>query len=158
MIISLNIKLVCGIYAEEDWKCEIELDDNETLEYLHFLIQEAVDFDNDHLYEFYVAKTKRSFERERYEHDEPDQIERCLKDIFPLEKNRKLFYWFDYGDDWKFQISRTRKKPKEPEPGKKYPRVVSEEGIKPTQYPHCRCYHPMRQPKMSTRGLLKTKD
>ncbi len=31
MIISLNIKLVDGMYFEEDWKCEMELDENEAL-------------------------------------------------------------------------------------------------------------------------------
>ncbi|MFK0574034.1 IS1096 element passenger TnpR family protein [Endozoicomonas sp.] len=139
MIISLNIKLIDGMYFEEHWKCEMELDDNETLEDLHFLIQEAVGFKNDHLYEFYVARTDRSFDRERFEHDDLYQIERSLKDIFPLAKNRKLFYWFDYGDDWKFQISRTRKKPKEPKPGQGYPTLVSEEGVKPTQYPTVEC-------------------
>ena len=44
----------------------------------------------------------------------------------------KLFYWFDFGDDWKFQI--TLRKLKAPKPGNQYPRVISEIGPKPQQY------------------------
>ena len=51
------------------------------------------------------------------------------------QKGLKLFYWFDYGDDWKFQIYKSRKKPKEPESGKQYPAIVAEKGEKPEQYP-----------------------
>ncbi|WP_067587680.1 IS1096 element passenger TnpR family protein [Endozoicomonas ascidiicola] len=139
MIISLNIKLVYGIYYSEDWQCELALEESTTLEALHRTIQRAVDFDDDHMFEFYIARTERSGERQRFECDDSSDMSCQLKDLFPLEKGRKLFYWFDYGDDWKFQISRSRKKPFVPEPGVKYPRVVSEEGVRPVQYPSVEC-------------------
>ena len=44
MIITVKIKLVWGIYAEDDWGCEIEIDDNSTLEQLHVAIQHAAMF------------------------------------------------------------------------------------------------------------------
>jgi hypothetical protein len=51
----------------------------------------------------------------------------------PLPKGQKLFYWFDFGDDWKFEI--TLKDSKEKKPGVKYPVVIEEKGRKPEQYP-----------------------
>ncbi|MFK0571998.1 IS1096 element passenger TnpR family protein [Endozoicomonas sp.] len=136
MIISLNVKLVDGIYHEDDWKCEIELDEAEAfLEDLHLAIQDAVGFGNDHPYVFFVARGSRSSRRESFPCDNSGHIETKLKELYPLENSNRLFYRFDFGDEWIFQIGRSRKKPKEPEPGTKYPRVVSEEGVKPTQYP-----------------------
>ena len=32
----------------------------------------------------------------------------ALQRIWPLPKSMKLFYWFDFGDDWKFQINKER--------------------------------------------------
>ncbi len=54
--------------------------------------------------------------------------------LFPLGKGNKLFYMFDYGDNWLFKISKSRKSPKELTQGIKYPRIVSETGMKPEQY------------------------
>ncbi|NQY33806.1 MAG: hypothetical protein HRT37_02325 [Alteromonadaceae bacterium] len=135
MIITLNIRLVSGYMGKDDWSCDIEIDQNENLEDLHYVIQDAVDFDNDHLYEFYVARTLRSFDRVRFDGEYEGSLDISLSKLFPLPKNRKLFYWFDYGDSWKFQISRSRKKPREPESGKQYPVLVAEKGKKPEQYP-----------------------
>lgn len=58
-----------------------------------------------------------------------------LNSLFPVGKHRKLFYLFDYGDNWVFQVSRTRHKPYEAEPGAEYPKVTAEQGDKPVQYP-----------------------
>jgi len=57
-----------------------------------------------------------------------------LDKVFPLPKHKKLYYWFDFGDDWTFEI---RKKGKDgcPASGANYPRVVHEDGPKPEQYP-----------------------
>ena len=57
-----------------------------------------------------------------------------LHNVFPLPKHKKLYYWFDFGDDWKFEI---RKKGKDGTPvsGVKCPRVIHKEGPKPEQYP-----------------------
>ena len=62
-------------------------------------------------------------------------LETKINNLFPLPKNKKLYYWFDFGDDWKFQITKSRKKQKEPVPNERYPKIVSESGIKPEQYP-----------------------
>jgi hypothetical protein len=46
----------------------------------------------------------------------------------------KLYYHFDFGDDWYFEIRRSRAKPKEPTPRVQYPRVVEATGPNPRQY------------------------
>jgi hypothetical protein len=46
----------------------------------------------------------------------------------------KLFYHFDFGDDWRFEIRKMRNKPKEPEARVRYPRVIEAKGPKLRQY------------------------
>jgi hypothetical protein len=46
----------------------------------------------------------------------------------------KLYYHFDFGDDWYFETRRSRMKPKEPTPRIEYPRVVETLGQNPRQY------------------------
>ena len=55
MIWTLKVKLIFGLYAEESWEGTLEIDSTSTLDELHHVIQYAVGFDNDHLYEFYVS-------------------------------------------------------------------------------------------------------
>jgi hypothetical protein len=57
-----------------------------------------------------------------------------LEGLFPLPKNMKLFYHFDFGDDWRFEIRKMRNKPKEPEAGVRYPRVIEKKGPNLHQY------------------------
>jgi len=170
MIWTLKIKLLSGRWVEKDWEATIALDASSTLADLHHIIQQAVGFDNDHLYGFYVARTPWSRDRVRYDgseqdgwYDEDDEGEdqdedqdegeyedegedyaaeeddsastTTLEGLFPLPADRRLFYLFDYGDNWIFQISRARNKPFEPEPGSEWPLLIGEHGERPPQYP-----------------------
>lgn len=140
MIWTLQIKLLSGRWADKEWTATIAVDASSTLEDLHYIIQQAVAFDNDHLYGFFVARTPRSRDRVRYNYDPDDEEDdrlftTTLESLFPLPKDRKLFYLFDYGDYWIFQISRTRSKPFAAEPGIDYPCLIDETGEKPEQYP-----------------------
>ncbi|ART81470.1 hypothetical protein CBP31_01495 [Oceanisphaera profunda] len=134
MIISLSIKLVSGIYAENEWACELEVAENMSLHDLHDVIQDAVDFENDHMYAFFISRQEFGSERIYFD-DEHNSLDADLASLFPLPKGKKLFYWFDFGDDWVFQVSKSRKKPKEPQPGREYPAMLAETGTKPEQYP-----------------------
>ncbi len=58
MIWTIKIELLFGIYAEESWTASLELDSMSTLEDVHFIIQDTVNFDNDHMYEFYISRKK----------------------------------------------------------------------------------------------------
>lgn len=135
-IVTLKCKL--GTF----WNADIEFNDLSTLDQVHYAIQDAVDFDNDHLYEFFVARTERSRADVRYTCDEAlsfgcdeaSLFETRIRDVFPLPQKRFLYYLFDYGDSWIFRISPSRKKPRSPVEGTDYPRVVKESGEKPVQY------------------------
>ena len=135
MIWTIKIELLFGMYAEESWSASVELDSMSTLEDLHFIIQDAVNFDNDHMYEFYISRTERSRERVTFDDENEKVYDTTLESLYPLEKNRKLFYLFDYGDSWLFKISKNRKKPHPPEGRKKYPGIIEVKGKAPEQYP-----------------------
>lgn len=135
MIWKIKAELLFGAYAEEAWEGTIEIDSSSTLEDLHFALQKILNFDNDHMYEFYVSRTERSHKCIRYDDENGFIYEKTLEDLYPLEKNNKLFYLFDYGDSWTFRITKSRKKPQEPVQGKEYPMLIEEIGVKPEQYP-----------------------
>jgi len=123
MILTLTIKLAYG-YDEHAWMATLEIDESATLEDLHQAIQKAVDFDDDHLYKFYIAKTVRSRKLISFDDKNKGLYEFILNTIFPLETGKKFFYLFDYGDNWVFQITPSRKNPFPPVDGIKYPRVI----------------------------------
>ncbi len=135
MIWTLRVHLVFGPHATRKCVRALEMESSATLGELHTAIQDAVGFDNDHLYEFFVAKSDTSRDRLRFD-DENGRIHTTsLEDLYPLEKGKKLYYLFDYGDNWLFRIAMSRKKPHPPEKGLKYPRLVEEIGSDPEQYP-----------------------
>gem|GEM_PF-271068 len=61
---------------------------------------------------------------------------RRICDTLPAPSGRRLFYLFDWGDEWLFSITKPRQKPQQPVPSRKYPRTVSQQGKRPKQYPH----------------------
>lgn len=132
MIWTIKTKL---LRYEDEWSVEFETDSTSTLEDLHYAIQKAVDFDNDHLYAFYIARTDRSRDRELFDDDNGQVYSTTLNDLFPLPPKKSLFYLFDFGDEWLFKITKTQKSPHDPRQGVDYPRVVKEVGTKPVQYP-----------------------
>ena len=56
-----------------------------------------------------------------------------LRDIWPTGR-KKLYYLFDFGDNWTFEI-RKKRGTREPENNIKYPLVVKAIGPNPQQYP-----------------------
>jgi hypothetical protein len=98
-----------------------------TLADLHLLIQAAMGWDNDHLYEF-------EFRGERYTEPPPmgggfgifggddgaDAKEMRLSDLLENVRKRTSFkYVYDFGDDWQHTITLEDRPPREP--GKFYP-------------------------------------
>ncbi|MCY2983547.1 MAG: hypothetical protein NTY15_07900 [Planctomycetota bacterium] len=135
MIATLKLTLVRGRYFEDNWTANIELDEASTLAELHDAIQMAVGFDNDHSFSFFVSRTDRSRTRQ-YFHDEDESVDsNTVKNMFPLPDKQSLYYLFDWGDEWVFKISKMRKSLQQASPGVNYPRVESELGTTPRQYP-----------------------
>ncbi len=135
MIWVLKVKLVNGIYATGEWEGVIEIDASASLEELHLAIQDALNFDNDHMYEFFIARTERGRDRLVFDDENGEIYEQTLADLFPLPEKQSLYYRFDFGDEWHFKITKTRKSHPEPVPGVTYPRLIQETGEKPEQYP-----------------------
>ena len=115
-------------YDDNDikWSKTIEVKEDFTIEELHLYIQELVEFENDHLYRFYVEKNHRRLSNAVSEETE-------LSEIYPMT-GYKLYYLFDFGDEWLFQIKKSRKK-QTIEEGVKYPRLIQSTGTNPEQYP-----------------------
>ncbi len=134
MILALKVKLLSGRYTDEEWEGVIEIDSRSSLDVLHYAIQRAVDFDNDHLYEFYSARTERSGNRISYNDESCDLCKKTIGSLFPLPERHSLYYLFDYGDHWVFKITRKRGAELEPDSDLVYPRLASEIGKKPVQY------------------------
>ena len=111
--------------ADEPWSRTVEVKEEFTLKQLHKYIQEIVEFDDDHLYEFSTRRSAHSNGR-------AISKVRKLNEIYPL-KGEKLYYLFDFGDCWLFEIKKQRKK-KFVENGKKYPNLIESTGINPEQY------------------------
>ena len=142
MIIEVKISLVEGIYAEENCVRVIEMDENATLSELHDAIQDAVSFDREHLYDFYFANSPHARKRvslteldDWVEWDEREKVfmRTRLKNVRP-EGRRRLYYLFDFGDSWLFDVKIASKR-KPNEEGVRYPRVIKTEGPNPQQYP-----------------------
>lgn len=110
----------------EPWSRVIEVKEDTTFRRLHTYIQKVVNFDDDHLYEFYIGKNPVN---------RSGAIKKGTKlhDVYPLV-GYKVYYLFDFGDSWLFQIKKSRKKLQE-EKDVKYPRLVKSVGENPEQYP-----------------------
>ncbi|MCP3872354.1 MAG: plasmid pRiA4b ORF-3 family protein [Desulfobacteraceae bacterium] len=119
----------------------IEIDSKASFLQLHEAIQKAVDFDNDHLFQFYLGSHP---DQHAYTiGGEPswngyNPVNRYRKinitGTWPLPTGYKLYYLFDFGDQWIFQINKTRHKDKVPQSGVVYPRVIESKGKNPVQY------------------------
>ena len=135
MIMTLKTTLIRGRYYEHEWSANIELDESSTLAEFHDAIQMAVDFENDHMFCFYRSRTDRSRDREYFDDENGLLFSKTLKDVFPLPPKQSFFYLFDWGDEWIFKISPTRKRPHEPAAGVTYPKMDGGSGTMPVQYP-----------------------
>jgi hypothetical protein len=140
MIITLTIDCVWGAYLKEPCIRVIEIDEEACLYDLHSAIQDAVDFGRDHPYEFFLANSSSPYaakqwltEKEEWEDKEDEFFRIRLADIYPTGR-KKLYYLFDFGDKWTFEI-RKKRGLNEPGPGVKYPRLIETIGPNPEQYP-----------------------
>jgi len=123
-IYTLKISFAYGD-KEYPWSRTIEVREDFTLNQLHNYIQRIIDFDNDHLYEFYIGKTPRN-------RASIIPLKTKLNEIFPIT-GFKLFYLFDFGDNWLFKIMKSRKK-KVAYPNSLLPLLVETIGENPEQY------------------------
>ena len=139
MILKLNIECAEGRYLNDQCIRIIAIDDSASLRDLHEAIQNAVSFDQDHLYTFYTAnsaspRAKRDWFTLNEDWDEMERIFRDTKlsGIWPLGR-KKLYYYFDFGDTWIFEIKKMRHCQKDD--AISCPQVLERIGPDPEQYP-----------------------
>ena len=126
-------------YLKEECIRIVAMDDSASLLDLHDMIQEAVSFDRDHPFDFYIANSASPWADRHWITDVEDWDEKEaifwkteLKDIWPLGR-RRLYYWFDFGDDWIFEIRKMRHT--KTDESLTTPRILEGIGPNPTQYP-----------------------
>lgn len=114
------------------WR-KIKLSHKHTLEDLHLYIQEAFDFDNDHLYSFFMNGKRYSDDAYHSTYgDEPPFAEDAVIGELGLYKGKKILYFFDYGDSWEFQLQLMAIDENEKEIKK--PLITEKKGDAPPQY------------------------
>ena len=139
VIWTLTVDCITGNWRKVECIRTIEIESSDSLYDLHEAIQDAIDFGRDHPFEFHAGRNYRNCKVLYYEIDgqkcEYANFNTKLEDVYPLPKSCKFYYHFDFGDDWYFEIRRSRKKPHKPEVGVRYPRVIEAIGDNPVQYP-----------------------
>src|ERR1700722_15989295 len=77
----------------------LEFHAGQTLEDLHEMIQGVFNFENDHLYRFFLGSDPR-----KAEFIECEDAHRHALSSLQLRKGGKMIYLFDFGDRWYFQV------------------------------------------------------
>ena len=116
----------------------IEILDHQTLVDLHYAIQDAFNWDNDHMYSFFLSgrawdgltEIAGPFDLDREDSPVADEVE--IADL-ELQLNQEFLYLFDYGDELRHEVELVEVLPV-PEAGT-FPRVVEQHGEAPPQYP-----------------------
>ena len=137
-IFTLSIVCVGGRYFKEPYQFLIKAPVELTLDDLASHILRMVDFKrDDHLDQFYLANSVRGqktwFMQDGEWDDDAHVMDMQLSAIFPLPKHKKLFYLYDFGASWRFQITK-RGKETQSQPEIEYPCIVSETGSKPKEF------------------------
>jgi hypothetical protein len=107
---------------------------DDTFHDFHRTIQVAFNFDDDHLYSFFLSGKAWSQPRINSPyHDEPPFACDVLISDAGLREKQKILYLFDYGDCWRFDVKllSVSKSSDIPE----NPRIVKSVGEAPEQYP-----------------------
>jgi len=140
--LTVTLPLYSRLACNHEWERVIEIPETCSLYNLHSYIQKITEFDNDHLYVFFAGRShtnKKIFYSDSPENpfDPGEYIKVSLNQVYPV-KGLKLYYIFDFGDNWVFEIRKSRKK-KIAEENVQYPRIIEQTGNNPDQYRDWAC-------------------
>ena len=133
-MLKLKVKLLHAPYAAEEWEAIFEVDAGTVLDHLHTIIQRTLSFDDDHLYEFFVANSERSRNRVVFDNENRGLYETNIGELYPLAKHKQLFYLFDYGDNWLFKITKLARAATKSRQADQRSSLIQESGTRPLQY------------------------
>lgn len=115
------------------WR-KIKLSNEHTLEDLHLCIQRAFNFDDDHLYSFFMDGKKYSQNAYHSPNcNEGPYVDDATLGKLELHKGQKITYFFDYSDSWEFKVQLVDIA--ENEKVLKKPEIIETKGEAPPQYP-----------------------
>jgi hypothetical protein len=147
-IYTFRVRILGGYYAPSTatavWR-DIEVAANQTLVDLGNAIPEAFDFDDPHLWSFFLSGKAWDRATEYALHSEPNLLggdrpraagRVQIREVpLPGATGKKEFlFLFDYGDEWHFGV-KLQRVTEQVESGAQYPRVVASQGEAPPQYP-----------------------
>jgi len=112
---------------------------DQTLADLHLALQDAFEWDDDHLYAFWldgVYWSRRGVEFTHPGHarelgDPHTRSARVRLGDLGLEPGQKIAYVFDFGDEWRVELTVARV---DADDGGAYPRLLESSGEAPPQY------------------------
>ncbi|MDC3413891.1 IS1096 element passenger TnpR family protein [Terrihalobacillus insolitus] len=120
-------------FSQNVWR-SVVLSANHTMEDLHNIIIEAYQFDNDHLYAFFMDGKRWSEDcivSPLDDSDHPNSAEVKIGSV-GMRSGQQFMYMFDYGDEWTFMVTIMDIQEGEPEPVKPFIKAVK--GEAPEQY------------------------
>lgn len=111
----------------------IALSSEHTLDDLHYHVQQAYSFDNDHLYAFYMdgkRYSRKAYGDPRADGCAPYADDAALGEL-DLFVGQRILYLFDFGDEWLFDVDLLEIRDT---PHKGSPRLLEKRGESPEQY------------------------
>jgi hypothetical protein len=114
----------------------IALRGNATLHDLHLFIQDVFDFDNDHLYGFFLDNKPYSHNDAYFSPADDQGVSASEKEIFTCNFfiGIQFLYIFDFGDDLRFKLKVEKIRGKL-DTENEFPYLLSQKGKSPKQYP-----------------------
>ena len=93
MIFTLKVTSLHGQDSSDKWEATLEIDSMSPLDELHFAIQDALEFDDDHLYEFFIARTAYSRDRRSFEGESIEQkVAKLIENNEPITDGAPIIY------------------------------------------------------------------
>ncbi len=128
--------LVTLEWDTEVWR-RIEVRGDQTLHDLHEAIQDAFDWDDDHLYAFYLSG-KAWDSMTEYESPAGDGRSAAAFRLehLPLHARQRLLYIFDFGDELRHVVRLEAIVRDGAQAGVTYPRIIERHGASVEQYPY----------------------
>jgi hypothetical protein len=111
----------------------IEVRADQTLHDLHHAILDAADFDEDHLYSFYLSG--QAWDKATEYSRGPDAHHSSNEQVgnLPLRMKQRFLYLYDYGDQHEFDVQLTAASAETPRGS--HPKIIERHGKVPPQYP-----------------------
>lgn len=137
MIYRLTVECLEGWHYDHETIRVIDIDENAVLFDLFDIIREANGFGFEHAHMFYLGRTPKNkkiifAEKDEFYGSEWRPYNSSLKSIFPLG-NLKFYFLYDFGDNWIFQIRKSRKRI-EKQANVKYPIIIERIGENPESH------------------------